>query len=97
MISKISTQLLEINSIQISLEVNRVPAASEANKAGLNKLDVCVTVHHWYCDVSNQQDAVKFVLLLLLSSLYMFQATVSPIFRSTLSVNTASWNNVLTY
>jgi len=37
-------------------------------------------------DISNQQDAAKFVLLILLSLLYMFRATVSPIFRSTLYI-----------
>jgi len=39
--------------------------------------------------ISNQQDAAKFVLSILLSFLYMFRATVSPIFRSTLTVVTA--------
>jgi len=37
-------------------------------------------------DISNQQDAAKFVLLILLSLLYMCRATVSPIFRSTLFI-----------
>ena len=45
-------------------------------------------------DISNQQDAAKFVLLILLRLLYVFWATVSPIFRSTLTVYTAFWNNV---
>jgi len=49
-----------------------------------------------YNDISNQQDATKFLLLILLSLLYMFQVTVSPIFSSTLTVHTAFWNNVLT-
>jgi hypothetical protein len=35
-----------------------------------------------YNDIINQQHAAKFVLLILLSLLYMFRATVSPIFRS---------------
>ena len=47
-------------------------------------------------DISNQQDAAKFVLLILLSLLYMFRRTVSPIFRNTLSVHTAFWDNVPT-
>jgi hypothetical protein len=47
-------------------------------------------------DISNQQDAAKFVLLILLSLLYVFWATVSPIFRGTLTVYTAFWNNVPT-
>ena len=47
-----------------------------------------------YNDISNQQDAEKFVVLILLSLLYMFRATVSPIFRNTLTVYTAFWNNV---
>jgi len=55
-----------------------------------------VTVHHQYNDISNQQDAAKFVLLIILSLLYMFRATFSPIFRRTLSVYTAFWNNVPT-
>ena len=42
-----------------------------------------------------QQDAVKFVLLILLSLLYMFRATVSPTFGSALTVYIAFWNNVL--
>jgi len=46
MISKISTHLLEINSIQITPGVNPVPAALEANTTRLNKRDVCVTVRH---------------------------------------------------
>ena len=49
-----------------------------------------------YNDISNQQDAAKFVVLILLILLYMFQATVSPIFRNTLTVYTAFWNNVPT-
>ena len=36
-----------------------------------------------YNDNSNQQGAAKFVLLNLLSLLYMFRASVLPIFRST--------------
>jgi len=47
-------------------------------------------------DISNQQDAAKFVLLILLSLLYMFRMTVSPIFRSTLTVYIAFWTNVPT-
>jgi len=47
-------------------------------------------------DISNQQDAAKFVLLTLLSLFYMFRATVWLIFRSTLTVYTAFWNNVQT-
>jgi len=35
-------------------------------------------------------------LFIVLSSLYMFRATVSPIFRSTLTVYTAFWNDVAT-
>jgi hypothetical protein len=38
----------------------------------------------------------NFVLVILLSLIYMFRATVSPIFRSTLAVYTAFWNNVQT-
>jgi len=52
------------------------------------------TIH--YDDLSNQQDAAKFVLLILVILLYMFRATVSPILRSTLTVYTAFWNNVPT-
>ena len=57
-----------------------------------------MTVRHLYNDISNQQDAAKsvFFLLILLSLIYMFLATVSPIFRSTLSVYTSFWNNVPT-
>jgi len=47
-------------------------------------------------DISNEQDAAIFVLLILLRLLYMFRATVPPIFRSTLIVYTAFWNNVPT-
>jgi len=47
-------------------------------------------------DISNQQDAAIFALLIVLSLLYMFCATVSPIFMSTLTVYTAFWNTVLT-
>jgi len=54
---------------------------------------VFIYENHWgytnafeFNDISNQQDAAKFVLLILLSFLYMFQATVSPIFRSTLCI-----------
>jgi len=46
-------------------------------------------------DISNQQDAAKFVLIILLSLLYVFRATVSPIFRNTLTVYAAFRNNVL--
>jgi len=46
-------------------------------------------------DISNQQDASKFFLLILLSLLYMFQATVSPILSNTLTAYTAFWKNVL--
>jgi len=49
-----------------------------------------------YNDISNQQDATKFLLLILLSLLYMFWVTVLPIFSSTLTVYTAFWNNVPT-
>ena len=35
-------------------------------------------------------------LLILLSLLYMLRATVSPIFRSTLTVYTAFWNHAAT-
>jgi len=54
----------------------------------------CHSVHH--NDINNQQDAEKFVLLILLSLLHTFQVTVSPIFRSTLTVCTAFWKNVTT-
>jgi len=37
-------------------------------------------------DISNENDAAKFVSLFLLSLFYMFRATVSPIFRSTLYI-----------
>jgi len=47
-------------------------------------------------DISDQQDTTKLVLLILLSLLYMFQATILPIFRSTLTVYTAFWDNVPT-
>jgi len=47
-------------------------------------------------NISNQQDAAKFALLIVLNLLYMFWVTVSPIFRRTLTVYTAFWNNVLT-
>jgi len=47
-------------------------------------------------DISNQQDAAKFVLLILSSLLYMFRVTVSPVFGSTLTVYAAFWNNVPT-
>ena len=47
-------------------------------------------------DKSNQQGAAKLVLLILLSLIYMFQVTVSPIFRNTLTLYTAFWNNVPT-
>jgi len=64
---------------------------------------VFVYENHWsyinafeFNDISNQQDAAKFVLLILLSLLYMLRATVLPIFRSTLTVYTAFWNTVLT-
>jgi hypothetical protein len=50
-------------------------------------------VHHWHCDTSSQQDAAKFVLLSILSLLYMFRATVSSFFGSTLTVYTAFWYN----
>jgi len=46
--------------------------------------------------ISNQQDAAKFVLLILLSLLYVFRAIVSLIFRSTLTVYTAFWNRPVT-
>ena len=49
----------------------------------------------YHYDISNQQDAAKFVLLILLSLLYMFRVTVSPVIRSTLTVYTV-WNNVPT-
>ena len=49
-----------------------------------------------YNNISNQQDAAKFVVLILLSLLYVFRATVLPIFRNTLTVYTAFWNNVPT-
>jgi len=59
--------------------------------------------NHWgytnafeFNDIINQQDAAKFVLLILLGLLYMFWATVSPIFRSTLTVYTAFWKKVPT-
>jgi len=58
--------------------------------------DVCVMVHHQYSDISNQQDAAKYVLLIVSSLLHMFRATVLPIFRNTLTVYTAFWNNVQT-
>jgi len=56
----------------------------------IHELDVCLTVHYSYIDIRNQQDAAKYVLLILLSLLYMFRATVSPIFRSTF------WNKIPT-
>jgi hypothetical protein len=49
------------------------------------------TTKHFGNDISNQQDAAKFVLLILLSLLYIFRATVWPIFRGTLAVYTAFW------
>jgi len=49
--------------------------------------------NHWgytnafeFNDIINQQDAAKFVLLIPLGLLYMFWATVSPIFKSTLYI-----------
>ena len=47
-------------------------------------------------DISKQQDAAKFVLLILLSLPYMFWVTVSPIFRGTLTLYKAFWDNVPT-
>jgi len=60
----------------------------------LHDVEVCVTVHRQYNDISNQQDAAKFVLLIPLSLLYMFWAKVSPIFGANFTVYTAFWNNV---
>ena len=34
----------------------------------LHLLDVCVTVHHWYNDVNNQQDATTFSFINLFKS-----------------------------
>ena len=47
-------------------------------------------------NIRKQEDAAKFVLLIPLSLLYMFRVKVSHIFRSTLTVYTAFWNNVPT-
>ena len=77
---------------------------------GLENLILCNKIMcNWnstalYCDqvktvpynISNQQHAAKFFLFILLSLHYMFQTTVSPIFRSTLTAYTAFWNNVPT-
>jgi len=54
------------------------------------------TTNHVGNDISNQQDAAKFVLLILLNLLYMFRATVSPIFGGTLAVYTTFWKNIPT-
>jgi len=45
--------------------------------------DICVTVHHQYNDVNNQQDETNFCFLIFLIQPYMFRATNSPILRST--------------
>jgi len=55
-----------------------------------------MAVGHQCNVISKQQGAAKFVSLIALSLLYMFRATVSPVFRSTLTVYTAFWNNVPT-
>ena len=54
------------------------------------ELDVCVTVHHQYNDVSNQKDVRTFSLIIFWNQPYMFRATNSSILRSTfLTVYTA--------
>ena len=45
-------------------------------------LDVCMTVHRHYNDVSNQLDATDFSFTNLLNQSYMFRTTDSPVLRS---------------
>jgi len=58
-------------------------------------LDVCVTVHHQYNDVSNQQDATTFSLIITLNQPYTFRATNSPILRSTFDCIYSFWYSAL--